>query len=240
MSLKRPTHRTAKRPEVASQIKRLPLLVGIVGGSGSGKSWLADKLLAALDGQAVRLSLDDFYLDRSHLPPARRARLNFDHPRAIDWPRVEQVLVDLQANRPTRVPNYDFKTHCRLAGEKLLQPKPFILVEGLWLLRRASLRRRFGWRIFLNCPTRTRLRRRLARDLLARGRTRQSIQEQFWHTVEPMHQVFVAPQIRWAHLVLGQDCDERTVKRLANHLQELLAGRADTGSRAHPASTPEF
>ncbi|HWI56796.1 MAG TPA: uridine kinase [Bacillota bacterium] len=206
-----------------SQAKPTPILVGIVGGSGSGKSWLADKLLAALDGQAVRLSLDNFYLDRSHLPPARRARLNFDHPRAIDWPRVEQVLADLLASRPARVPDYDFKTHCRLAGDKLLQPKPIILMEGLWLLRRASLRRRFSLRIFLDCPTRTRLRRRLARDLQGRGRTRQSIQEQFWNTVEPMHQVYVAPQIGWADLVLAQSCSERQAEQLAARLQTLPA-----------------
>src|ERR1700759_826216 len=123
--------------------KPAPLLVAIVGGSASGKTWLADQLQGLLGKTAARLSLDYFYRDRSHLSPARRARINFDHPRAIDWKSVERVLKDCRANRITQVPSYDFATHSRRARTHTLRPKPVILMDGLWLLRRPSLRKLF-------------------------------------------------------------------------------------------------
>jgi uridine kinase len=196
-----------------------PILVAIVGGSGSGKTWLADKLQTALGSKAARLSLDDFYHDRSALSPSRRAAINFDNPRAIDWPCFERVLRDCRAGKPVRIPGYNFKTHCRARSSKLLKPKPIILVDGLWLLRRPSVRRLFSLSIFLDCPTKTRLQRRLGRDLLARGRTRASVQKQFWDTVEPMHRKYVVPQMRWAEVVLHDDCGEREIESLMARLR---------------------
>jgi uridine kinase len=199
------------------------LLVAIVGGSGSGKTWLAEKLQAALPGKTARLSLDDFYRDRSHLSAARRAKLNFDHPRAIDWAAVERVLRDLLAGRPARVPCYDFKTHCRLRRSRILGPRPIILMDGLWLLRRPALRRLFALRIFLDCPAHTRLQRRLSRDLLSRGRTRASVEEQFRTSVEPMHVKYVAPQSRRADVVLRQGFGPPEIEKLAAQLRAQFA-----------------
>ena len=196
------------------------LLVAIVGGSGSGKTWLAEKLKAVLGRKALRVSLDDFYLDRSHLAPSRRAKLNFDHPRAIDWVGFEKALRALRAGRATRIPRYDFSTHCRLPVSRMVGVKPIILVEGLWLFRRRSLRDLFEFKIFLECPSVTRLQRRLSRDLLSRGRTRASIREQFRKTVEPMHRKFVKDQKRWANLVLRRPCDPRQVTRIAAMLSQ--------------------
>jgi uridine kinase len=194
-------------------------LVGIVGGSGSGKSWLARKLQAALSPYAVRLSLDDFYRDRSHLSPARRARLNFDHPRTIDWRCLEKSLGQLLAGRATRIPDYDFATHSRRQRPKIIRPKPLILIDGLWLLHRPALRRLFGLTIYLGCPARLRLRRRLARDRLTRGRTGASVREQFRRTVEPMHQRYVAPQIRWADIVLRKPCKLSDLRAIVAQLR---------------------
>jgi uridine kinase len=199
-----------------------PLLIAIVGGSGSGKTWLAKKLQVALGSNAARISLDDFYRDRSHVSPALRANINFDNPRAIDWAGLENVLNNLLAGRAARLPCYDFKTHCRLAEEKIIEPKPVITVDGLWLLRRASLRRLFALKIFIDCPARTRRSRRLARDLRSRGRTRASVLKQFRKTVEPMHDRFVTPQKRWADVVLRHDFKERVVKQLAEQLHARL------------------
>jgi uridine kinase len=198
----------------------VPLIVAIVGGSGSGKSWLAQQLLTALHPEANHLCLDDFYLDRSHLSPGRRANLNFDHPRAIDWREFERVVRALQLGRPVRVPVYDFATHCRAGATRLLLPKPVLLIEGLWLLRRPSLRKLFTFRVFLDCPTALRLRRRLSRDRLARGRTPQSITAQFWKTVEPMHRKFVAPQARWADILLPAHHRQRLVRKLVSDLRQ--------------------
>jgi len=198
------------------------LLVAIVGGSGAGKTWLAEHLRTVLGRRrTARLSLDDFYRDRSHVPPARRARVNFDDPRAIDWPALECVLRALRAGRPARVPVYDFATHCRLARMKTLLPKPVVLVDGLWLLRRRSVRQLFALTVFMACPGRLRLSRRLARDVRERGRTRASVLRQFREIVEPMHRRFVAPQARWADVVLDGRADPQAIQRLASRLQEL-------------------
>jgi uridine kinase len=192
-----------------------------VGGSGSGKSWLSEKLQAALGRRAGRLSLDDFYRDRSHLSPLRRSKLNFDNPRAIDWVRFESALRALAANKPAAIPCYDFTSHCRLKRLKWLKPSPIVFVEGLWLLHRPALRRWFALSIYLDCAKPLRLRRRIERDQLSRGRTKTSILEQFRQTVEPMHRMHVAPQKRWATIVLREP-RPADVKQLSERLRRLM------------------
>ncbi len=197
-------------------------LIAITGGSGSGKTWLADQLHLLLGEITARLSLDSFYLDRSHLPPARRARLNFDHPHAIDWPCVERVLGDCKAGRTTRLPRYDFTTHTRVSNGEPWHPKPLILMDGLWLLHRPAVRRLFDLSILMDCPERTRLRRRLKRDVAERGRTPASVRRQFRETVAPMHRRFVQPQKRRADLVLTSPCSEASVHELTDSIWTLL------------------
>jgi uridine kinase len=199
-----------------------PFLVAIVGGSGSGKSWLAERLQAVLGPQAARISLDDFYRDQSHLSEADRASLNFDHPDAIDWPSLERVLHNLLAGRTAELPCYDFKTHCRERRVQSLEPKPIVLIEGLWLLHRPSLRDLFDLKLFIDCPSQTRLRRRIDRDVVFRGRTRASVEKQFNETVEPMHRKFVAPQKRWADVVLPFDLTDYDARQLAERLSKSL------------------
>ena len=210
----------ALKPSIAPSPQ--PLFVAIGGGSGAGKTWLAKKLQAALDPEAARLSLDDFYRDCSRIRPERRERINFDNPRAIDWPGMEKVLNDLRAGRAAHLPCYDFKTHCRLSRKNTLAHKPVVLVDGLWLLHRRSLRRVFGLKIFVDCPARTRRGRRLMRDLRSRGRSRASILEQLQNTVEPMHARFVAPQQKWADVVLRHNFRARDVRRIAEELRARL------------------
>jgi uridine kinase len=203
--------------------KQRPLLVAIVGGSGAGKSWLAEKLKTALGNRAMRLSLDDFYHDHSRLSTVRRAQINFDNPRAIDWPRVQTVLNDLLKGRSARLPCYDFKTHCRLKHEKSIRCKPIVLADGLWLLRRPALRRLFDLKIFIECPAPTRLKRRLKRDSILRGRTTASVREQFRCTVEPMHAKFVTSQKRWADLVLTADFDGSEIQKIAEAIISVIS-----------------
>ena len=196
-----------------------PVLVAIVGGSGSGKTWLAKRLGRALAPDAISVCLDDFYRDRSHLSPARRARINFDTPRAIDWPLLEAALRCLLKGAAASIPLYDFKTHSRCKANRVLKPKPFIVVDGLWLLRSRVLRRLFHWRIYIDCPMRVRLARRLERDTRFRGRSEESVKRQFRQMVEPMHRRYVAPQARWADLVLTGQCRPRDLHRLISSLR---------------------
>jgi uridine kinase len=209
----------SESPALTARKRTSPILVLIVGGSGSGKTWLANKLQQALAPQVTRLSLDDFYRDRCHLSPARRAQLNFDHPRAIDWGQVESVLNALLAGRAARVPVYDFKTHSRRANLTRVKPRPLIVMEGLWLLRRSPIRRLASLSIFLDCPSSLRLQRRILRDQAARGRTRASIQEQFNKLVEPMHVRYVASQAALADIVFRAAPGNREVRVLANRLR---------------------
>jgi uridine kinase len=202
--------------------RRRTIVVGIVGGSGSGKSWLADKLMRALAPNAVRLSLDDYYRDRSHLSLLRRARLNFDHPSAIDWHELERVVRALLRARPTHIVSYDFKTHSRLPSSKTLKPKRVVLLDGLWLFRRPAIRALLNLRVFLDCSKSIRFRRRLARDVRARGRTQASVQKQFQATVEPMHQRFVEPQRRYADLILPGTCAMSEVRALAARIKRVV------------------
>jgi uridine kinase len=206
-----------KRPQTR---RRKPFIVAVVGGSGAGKTWLADMLCGRLAPNAARLSLDSFYRDRSHLPAARRARLNFDHPHSIDWPALEMVLRELAAGKAAVCPGYDFETHCRRPKGVLIRPRPIVIVDGLWLLRRGAIRRIWGMSIFVDCPTRTRLERRLKRDVQSRGRTEASVREQFKATVEPMHRRYVAPQMKWADEILSGTCGEAVIERLANVVRQ--------------------
>src|SRR5207247_8155052 len=135
-------------------------LVAIVGGSGAGKTWLADRLQGLAGRKAGRLTQDNYYRDWSHLPPAKRRGINFDHPDALDWTLFEATLCDLRAGRVSRIPTYDFSTHCRIPDGELVRPRPVMLVDGLWLLHRPEIRRLFHLRIFLHCPAAERLRRR--------------------------------------------------------------------------------
>jgi uridine kinase len=201
-------------------------MAAIVGGSGAGKSWLARALCTSLGRKAGLISLDDFYRDRSHLTPRQREKINFDHPRSIDWPMLGDVLTQLAASQPAHAPGYDFKTHCRLPSPRLILPCPILIVEGLWLLRPHNLRRFFDLRVYVDCGSQLRLQRRLARDLSSRARTRASIRAQFRNQVEPMHKKFVEPQKRHADFVLGSDCDESAVSLLATRLKTELRRRA--------------
>lgn len=201
-------------------VKR-PRFVAVVGGSAAGKTWLADRLSGVLGAHACRLAQDDFYRDLSHLTPARRPRVNFDHPRAIDWALLEEVLDALARGRTPAVPRYDFKTHCRKPDHHHFAPRKVVLVEGLWLLRRPRLRARFDLKVFLRCDSALRLQRRLARDVLARGRSEESVRRQFETQVEPMHARYVEPQARWADVVLPAPLREREVAGLAERIAAL-------------------
>lgn len=198
-----------------------PVIVAVVGGSASGKSTLARHLAQALHPAATTLSLDAFYRCAGHLPPARRNRLNFDHPRRIDWPLLASVLDATLAGLTASVPRYSFEQHARESTPRPLHPAPFLVLEGLWLLRRRDIRSRCAYRIFLDCPHAERLRRRLRRDLAERGRSRTQILHQWRTQSEPGFHRFVAPQRRLADTVVRSPVSPRHLDRLVQTIQSL-------------------
>ena len=172
--------------------------IAVVGGSGSGKSWLAAKLGNWLGEEAGHLCLDDFYHDLGHLPEADRESVNFDDPAAIDWEALREVLDCLARGETAQLPIYDFTTHTRLAATRRFKSARLIVLDGLWLLHHAWLRDKFSLSVFVDCPEEERMRRRIGRDVLTRGRTEESVRQQFANHVQPMHAQFVEPQRQWA------------------------------------------
>lgn len=210
-------------PKDSFGVRAKPVLVGICGGSGSGKTWLADHLSAALPCGVVRFSQDSFYLDRSHLSPGRRALLNFDHPRSIDWEAFGDALAAVRASKTARIPEYDFVTHCRRPESCAVRSAALVIVDGLWLFLRAHIRRLFTLRVYMDCPQNLRLVRRLSRDQASRGRGASAIRRQFRETVEPMHRRYVIPQKEMADLVLRGDGGTASVDRVMCRLRDMSA-----------------
>jgi uridine kinase len=197
-----------------------PLLVAITGCSGAGKSWLACQLQKRFGKEAGLLRLDDFYRDRSHLAAGRRCLVNFDHPRSIDWRLFEEVLQGARRGLPLQVPQYDFARHAR-SGIVRWRPGGVVLVEGLWLLRRPSVRRHFALSIFIKCERELCLKRRLKRDALERGRSNRSIRLQFEEHVAPMGERYVQPQARRADWVVRSPISSRDVDAIAARIRQL-------------------
>lgn len=215
-----------------------PKLVAITGGSGAGKTWLAGRLQRNLGPKTMRLSLDDFYLDQSHLTRSRRSAVNYDHPQTIDWVCVESALRDCRAGRPVSVPRYNFATHTRLPQQVSWTPESYVLIDGLWLLLLPSIRELFDLSVYLDCPSQLRLERRLARDTAERGRTADSVRGQFWGTVAPMHARFVVPQARCANVILTQPSSEAEITDLAEMIRGLGGDRDSNNLDAPPRPAP--
>ncbi|MHC1764276.1 MAG: uridine kinase [Verrucomicrobiia bacterium] len=199
-----------------------PRLVAITGWSGAGKSWLAGQLQERLGKEAGLLRLDDFYRDRSHLSAGRRNQVNFDHPRSIDWPLFERVLRRCRRGLPMQVPRYDFARHAR-SGFVWWRPCAVVLVEGLWLLQRASIRRLFAWSVFIECDRELCLKRRLMRDVSERGRSDLSVRSQFREHVAPMAERFVQPQAARADWVVQSPLSTAAVDEIEARIRQRLA-----------------
>ena len=211
---------------------KLPVHVAVVGGSGSGKTWLAEKLTAALAPRAARISLDDFYRDLSPLPPAERARVNFDDPAAIDWEKFRAIISTMRFGEKIHLPIYDFATHTRKAESCDFSPPPLIVWDGLWLLHHDELRERFALMIFVDCGVEERFLRRSERDVRERGRSFESVRCQFFEHVQPLHEKFVEPQRAKAQQVVASPLGQTEFDVLVHKLLTFAESEA-TGKLEH-------
>jgi uridine kinase len=203
-----------------------PLFIGIAGGTGSGKSTVARKIVEGLPPQSVSIiDHDSYYKDHSHLSPESRARVNFDHPDALDTDLLVQHLETLQAVHGVDVPVYDFKTHARLSVRRRVEPSRFVIVEGILVFVEERVRRLLDVKVFVDTDADIRVFRRIRRDLEQRGRTFQSIREQYYTTVRPMHLQFVEPSKRWADLIIPEGGENLiAVDLILGKLRHVLAG----------------
>lgn len=188
-------------------------ILGVTGGSGSGKTYFAKALHRALGESACEIVYqDNFYIDQSHRFDFDGGSVNFDHPDSLDFKCLAECLRDLRSGHPTEIPLYDFKTHKRQAERLRVDPKPVIIVDGILIAHADELKGLFDDLIFFDTPEELRYQRRLHRDVHERGRTPEGVQNQFFSQVKPMHDEFVEPSKAFA----------RKVVKDLGHFTELL------------------
>src|SRR5437867_567326 len=180
-----------------------PLIIGIAGGTGSGKSTVARKVAAALDTTSVAfIDMDAYYNNYSHLSMDERRRINWDHPESFDWELLLAQLSALATGRSIEKPQYDFVTHMRRAETVHVPASDVVVVDGILLLSDPRVRALFDVKVFVDTDADIRLIRRLRRDLVERGRPLEEILEQYLTTVQPMHLEFVEPSKRYADVIV--------------------------------------
>jgi uridine kinase len=182
-----------------------PIVIGVAGGSGSGKTTVVRRIVEALgDARVNVLEHDRYYRDRNDLRLEERAALNYDHPDSLETDLMVHHLNELRAGRSVEVPVYDFARHARTAGTDTFTPGRVIIVEGILIYTDAALRGLMDVKVFVDTDDDTRFIRRLQRDIAERGRTLQSVIEQYLGTVKPMHLEFVEPSKRYADIIVPQ------------------------------------
>ncbi len=194
-----------------------PLIIGIAGGSGSGKTTVAERVRAAIgrgapapipgvpaDGRVAMLEHDAYYRDRTDLTYEERCQLNFDHPDSLETELLVRHLRSLRRGESVDVPIYDFKNHRRSPETRRISPSRVVVVEGILVFADEMLRKELDVRVYVDTDADIRAFRRIRRDIEHRGRSFESIREQYYRTVRPMHLQFVEPSKRWAHVIIPE------------------------------------
>jgi uridine kinase len=204
-----------------------PFLLGVAGGSGSGKTTVAERLAGLVGGTDLALlRLDAYYRDRNHLPFEEREAINYDHPDAFDWPLLLDHVQALVDGLAVQVPVYDFTTYERLPDRETVEPARIVVVEGILVLYEPELRERFDLRVFVDTDDDVRFIRRLERDVSERERSVASVIEQYLATVRPSHLQFIEPSKRYADVIVphgGMNAPALDV--LLARIRELLTER---------------
>ena len=179
------------------------LIIGIGGGTGSGKTTVVNQIISEFPKEDVQvISQDSYYNDTSHLTYKDRCKINFDHPKSIDFKLLETHLKDLKQGKSVKQPIYSFKTHNRTGNTTLTKPKKVIIVEGILILSDTQLRKIFDIKIFVHADSDERLMRRIKRDLAERGRDLDEVLDRYQTTLKPMHQQFIEPMKAYADIII--------------------------------------
>lgn len=201
------------------------LILGIAGGSGSGKTTIARKIAASLSADDVAiLEHDAYYRDRQDLSFEARCQVNYDHPSSLETELLVAHLRALRRGETIHAPIYDFTSHTRSAEFRVVRPMPVLIVEGILVFVEPALRDLFDIKVFVDTDADIRAFRRIRRDLEQRGRSFQSVREQYYATVRPMHLEFVEPSKRWADIIIPEGGDNRVAIDLVHvKLAHVLA-----------------
>lgn len=206
----------------------IPLVIGVAGGSGSGKTTVSQAILSRVGRDRIAfLQHDLYYHDLSHLPLEQRRQVNFDHPDAFDNALFVQQLDTLIRGAPIEAPLYDYATYMRQTQTELVLPQPVILIEGILIFADAELRRRMQIKLFVDAEGDTRFIRRLQRDLRERERTVDSVISQYLKTVRPMHLEFVEPSKRYADIIIPRGgLNAIAIDMIVARIESLLGEQA--------------
>ena len=184
------------------------LIIGIAGGTGSGKTTVVKKIIESLpEGEVVLLPQDSYYKDSSHVPLEKRQSINFDHPDAFDWPLLTSQVAALRRGESVEQPVYEYLTSSRLPQTIHIEPREVIIIEGIMALYDASLRAMMDLKVFVDTDPDERLIRVIQRDVLERGRTAEAVMERYTRVLKPMHLQFIEPCKRYADLIVPEGGD---------------------------------
>jgi len=202
------------------------VIIGVAGGTGSGKTTVANQILERVGTEHISyIPHDAYYRELNHLPKAERAKVNFDHPDSLETSLLVKDLEQLRRGEPVEIPVYDFTTHSRTDQTKRIEPAPIILVEGILIFVEPELREQFDVKLFIDTDADIRFIRRLRRDIQERGRSSESVIRQYLRTVRPMHLEFVEPSKRHADVIIPEGgFNEVAIEMVAARIRGLLAG----------------
>lgn len=214
-----------------------PVTIAVAGGTGSGKTTISNAVLSRVGAHNIAyLPHDAYYKDLTHLTIEQRRSVNFDHPDSLDTDLLIQHIIALQAWQSVAIPVYDFTRHERTRQTELVEPQPIILVEGILILAEPSLRPLFDVKIFVDTDADIRFIRRLKRDVAERGRTPDSVIEQYMLHVRPMHQEFVEPSKRYADVIIPEGgFNTVAIDMVSDRIRSLMRAtlEADIAARTH-------
>jgi len=200
------------------------ILIGIAGGTGSGKTSIANYLLNEYGkNEIIVIQQDSYYQDNSNLSIQERNQQNYDHPEAFDLELFNQQIICLLKGEDIDIPVYDFSIHNRSLKKKKISPSPIIIIEGILILYFESLRKLMNIKVFVDTPDEIRFNRRISRDVKKRGRTIKSVTDQYINTVRPMHQKYVEPSKNFADIIISNGIQNKiAIGTLINKINTLL------------------
>jgi uridine kinase len=204
---------------------KTPVIIGIAGGTGSGKTTVARSIYDRVGPDRIEwISHDAYYRDFNGLDPESRHHINFDHPDSLETELMARHLDALAQGFSVEIPIYDFTTHSRKKESKRVEPRKVIIVEGILVLAEPELRKRIDIKLFVDTPPDIRFMRRLVRDIQSRGRSLDSVVHQYLATVRPMHEEFVEPSKRHADLIIPEGGENQVaLDAIISRVEHLLA-----------------
>ena len=200
------------------------IVIGIAGGTGSGKSTVVSRIVESLpEGAVALLPQDNYYRDLSHLPIEQRRKVNFDEPRSIEWTLLESQLETLREGRAVEMPTYSYLTCTRQAATVRVEPRKVVIVEGILVLTEPRLRDMLDIKVFVDADADDRLIRVIARDCISRGRTPQMVIDRYEAVLKPMHLLYIEPSKKYADLIVPQGGNNHVaIKLLTEYIESRI------------------